>query len=81
MKFKAIFLIFGLLTAFANTTFAASGENNLVDSFYESGKIKVVVAGLGIVLAVLIFYMVRLDRKLGKLEKEHGMDHKKIIDK
>ncbi|HLP11348.1 MAG TPA: hypothetical protein VK177_05390 [Flavobacteriales bacterium] len=77
MKFKVFFLIFGLLTAFANTTFAASGENNLIDGFYGSGKIKVVIAGLAIVLAILIFYLVRLDRKLGKLEKEHGIDTKK----
>ncbi|HYG49965.1 MAG TPA: hypothetical protein VD905_03635 [Flavobacteriales bacterium] len=81
MKFKAIFLIFGLLTGFAGTTFAQANETNLVDSFYASGKIKVVIAGLGIVLAILIFYLVRLDRKLGKLEKEHGIDKKVIKDK
>ena len=59
-----------LLTLLSGPIFAQGNEQNLVDSFYESGKIKVVIAGLGMVLVILILYLVRLDRKIRKFEKE-----------
>jgi hypothetical protein len=36
-----------------------------------NGKIYVVVLVLVTILAGVLFYVVRLDRKIGKLEKEH----------
>lgn len=59
-----------ILLSFTGTTFAQTNESNFIDGFYESGKIKVVIAGLGVVFAILIFYLIRLDRKITKLEKE-----------
>lgn len=67
--FKRLTLL-GLLTLLCSPIFAQSNEQNLVDSFYTSGKIKVVIASLGMVLAILIVYMIRLDRKIRKFEKE-----------
>jgi|TARA_B110000908_G_C10196219_1_gene423049 CcmD family protein len=40
------------------------------DFFYQSGKIYVVVAILVIIFSLLAFYLVRLDKKITKLEKE-----------
>lgn len=68
--FKKIFVLVGLLTLCCGSIFANGSESNLTDSFFESGKIKVVVASLGMVLVILIVYLVRLDRKIRKFEKE-----------
>lgn len=42
----------------------------MADGFRANGKIYVVIAVLLIILAGLIFYVVRLDRKINKLEKD-----------
>lgn len=67
-KFKATFmtLVCLLVVQFAN----AQTNSNVIDSFYESGKIKVVVASVLVLLFVLIFFLIRLERKVSKLEKE-----------
>jgi hypothetical protein len=56
--------------------FSAMAQDKVVKSEPEgfmrsNGKIYVVVAVVLTILAGLIIYMVRLDRKLSKLEKEH----------
>lgn len=63
--------ILALLLCLCGQTAMAQGQGNFIDGFYESGKIKVVIASVFIVLAILIFILVRLDRKLTKLEKEN----------
>lgn len=72
MKTFKTFALLCLLTFLSSPIFAQGNEQNLVDSFYESGKIKVVIAGLGMVLAILIVYLVRLDLKIRKFEKENN---------
>lgn len=69
--FKKLFLAMVLLLAASETVLAQTpvNEANFIDSFYSSGKIMVVIAGLGLVLAILVFYLVRLERKLNKIEK------------
>ena len=42
----------------------------MADGLRANGKIYVVVMVLVTILAGVLFYMVRLDRKIGKLEKE-----------
>jgi len=42
----------------------------MADGLRANGKIYVVVLVLVTILAGVLFYMVRLDRKIGKLEKE-----------
>lgn len=71
MRTFKIFALLTLLTLFAPSIFAQGNEANpnLIDSFYESGKIKVVIAGVGLVLAILLVYLVRLDRKIKKFEQ------------
>jgi len=49
----------------------SNGEKaEMADSMRSNGKIYVVVAVVLVILAGLIFYLVGLDRKISKLEKE-----------
>jgi len=63
---KKIFSI-GLLTFFA--LFANAQGTTMADQMRENGKIYVVIAVMLTILAGLVFYLVRLDRKISKLEK------------
>jgi hypothetical protein len=52
--------------------FAQNGmpEVKMADSFRSSGKIYVVIAVILTIFAGLIIYLVRLDRKISRLEKQ-----------
>ncbi|MBK7964496.1 MAG: CcmD family protein [Bacteroidetes bacterium] len=58
-----VFLIINLPSAVAQ-------EVEMGDVMRSEGKIYVVVAVAFIALAILSFYMIRIDRKVSKLEKE-----------
>lgn len=47
-------------------------EVQMADALRADGKIYVVVAVLAVLLAGLLLYVVRLDRKITRLEKESG---------
>ena len=49
---------------------ATTDAPEMADALRQSGKIYVVVAVITIVLAGLLAYLISLDRKLGRLEKE-----------
>jgi CcmD family protein len=49
---------------------AGAQQVEMADRFRADGKIYVVVAVLGAILLGLILYVVRLDRKITKLEKD-----------
>ena len=55
-----------LVTLFAN---AGDGDTKMADIMKENGKIYVVIAVMLTILAGLVLYLVRLDRKISKLEK------------
>lgn len=61
-----ILLTFLLLNGFT----AQAQSNDLTDFFYSSGKIYVVTGCLLLILAGIIFYLIRLDRKIKRLEKD-----------
>lgn len=66
---KILMMIFAL--AMYNITFAQA-ENARVDNMMRSeGKIYVVLAVVLTIFAGLLFYLVRLDRKITRLEKEN----------
>ena len=44
----------------------------MADTFREDGKIYVVVLGLVIILTGVILFLIRVDRKIFKLEKRIG---------
>ncbi len=45
-------------------------EVEMADRMRADGKIYVVVSVVGILLAGMLFYVISIDRKLGRLEKE-----------
>lgn len=50
---------------------AQNGKVEMADTMRSNGKIYVVVAVIIAIFAGIIIYLVRLDRKLTKLEKNH----------
>ncbi|MES2591820.1 MAG: CcmD family protein [Bacteroidota bacterium] len=54
-------------SAFAQET---TEKVEMADSLYQSGKIYVVVTVLAILFVGITGYLISLDRKIGKLEKE-----------
>jgi hypothetical protein len=49
--------------------FAQDSSAEMADTFRSNGKIYVVVAVMLTILAGIILYLVRLDRKISRLEK------------
>jgi hypothetical protein len=69
---QALFLLFSWLISLpvlAQDT-AAAKKVEMADQFRADGKIYVVIAVLVTILLGLITYVVRLDRKISRLEKE-----------
>ena len=65
------FLQFALFTATAALAQTPGAEpTEMADALRQSGKIYVVVAAVVIIVAGLLFYLISLDRKVSKLEKE-----------
>ncbi len=65
--FKNILLC--IFSFFSLNSFAAV-ETNFIESFYSSGKIYVVFAGVFLVLIMLLVVIIRMDLRLSKMEKE-----------
>lgn len=54
----------------SNTAFAQGNSDFLDDTFFRDGKYYVAVLILAIIFAAIITYLVILDRKVSRLEKE-----------
>ncbi len=70
MKHKCytlLFSIFAMLQAFAQQP---SSTVEMADTFRSNGKIYVVVAVILTIFAGIILYLIRLDRKLTRMEKD-----------
>ncbi len=52
--------------------YTALAQTPVADFFYQSGKIYVVIAILVIIFSLITFYLVRLDKKITKLEKDRN---------
>jgi CcmD family protein len=65
---KKIVFLFVLLLA-SVLTFAQDKKTEMADTMRSNGRIYVVVAVVVTILAGLILYIIRIDRKLSKLEK------------
>lgn len=62
-----------LLTAFCALAQApAADQPEMADALRQSGKIYVVVLVVVIIVSGLLLYLVRLDRKVSRLEQEIG---------
>lgn len=43
----------------------------MADAFRQNGKIYVVVLGLVIILTGVVLFLIRVDRRLARMEKQH----------
>ena len=66
---KNIFRLLSFLSFLLLSTVLHAQTNN-ADTMRSNGRIYVVIAIIVTILTGLILYMVRVDRKIGKLEKE-----------
>jgi len=67
---KPVLLFFLFFTC--TLLFAQQGQKiEMADTMRDNGKIYVVVAVLLTILAGILLYLIRLDRKISKLEKEN----------
>lgn len=69
MKWTRIFLLFGILCLSAEGYAQTSGTPEMADALRSDGKIYTVVVGLVIILTGVIVYLLRIDRKVHRLEK------------
>ena len=61
--------LISILTFIFLVFFANAQDVKMADVMKENGKIYVVIAVMLTILAGLVLYLVRLDRKISKLEK------------
>jgi len=61
--------LISILTFISLIFFANAQDVKMADIMKENGKIYVVIAVMLTILAGLVLYLVRLDRKISKLEK------------
>jgi CcmD family protein len=65
-----------LITLFLRTVLVAQPNNSagsgveMADSLYQSGKIYVVITVITVIFIGIIAYMILLDKKISKLERE-----------
>ena len=66
-----------LLTSLMVTLLALAQDTSvdMADTMRKEGKIYVVVAIILTIFAGIIFYLIRLDRKITRLEKEEKLNH------
>lgn len=63
-------LLFFILSVMAGSAAQAQDTVQMADTMRQEGKIYVVVAIILTIFAGIILYLVRLDRKIAKLEKQ-----------
>jgi hypothetical protein len=61
--------LISILTLIFFTFFANAQDVKMADMMKENGKIYVVIAVMLTILAGLVLYLIRLDRKISRLEK------------
>ena len=69
-KIVAMKKLISILTFIFLAFLANAQDVNMSDIMKENGKIYVVIAVMLTILAGLVLYLVRLDRKISKLEKK-----------
>lgn len=69
-SFASVLLLLFSFWAKAQQT---SQSVEMADAFRSSGKIYVVVAVILVIFAGIILYLIRLDRKISKLEDHQGL--------
>ena len=70
MKYSIALLTFILLTCSLQVFAPDNAPVEMADTLRRDGKIYTVVAGLVVVLTGFVVFLIRVDRKLHKLEEE-----------
>ncbi|MDB4088964.1 hypothetical protein N9544_04995 [Flavobacteriales bacterium] len=65
---KITILLISFIAFISNISLAQ--DNAIEQTFHESGKINVVVAVVSVIFVGIIFYLIKLERKISKLEKD-----------
>ena len=68
-KIVAMKKLISVLTLLFVAFFSNAQDVTMADAMKENGKIYVVIAVMLTILAGLVVYLIRLDRKISKLEK------------
>ncbi|MCA8832840.1 CcmD family protein [Hymenobacter pini] len=63
-------LLVAMLLPVLRVSAQTADQPEMADALRQSGKIYVVVAVIAVVLAGLLFFLISLDRRLSRLEKE-----------
>lgn len=72
MLLKKIYFILNLLVLSSISTFAQQPQSvDMADAFRADGKIYVVITVVTIILLGIFVYLISLDKKIGKIEKEY----------
>ena len=70
-KLKYLFVFTALLLSWSLSFSQTDGDKvDMADTMRSNGRIYVVVAVVVVILVGLILYLVRLDKKISRLEKE-----------
>ena len=70
---QKIYWMLSLLVFTSTAALAQQTESvEMADTFRAEGKIYVVITVVAIILIGLLFYLISLDKKIGKLEKEYN---------
>ncbi|MFB0998189.1 MAG: hypothetical protein QMC28_05775 [Flavobacteriales bacterium] len=67
MTKKTTLLLLSFIAFISNVSLAQ--DNAIEQTFHESGKINVVVAVVMVIFIGIIFYLIKLEKKISKLEK------------
>lgn len=70
MKNKLLILCASLLLSFLGKAQSVATEPKMADAFRSEGKIYVVIAVLSIIFVCLVAYLIYIDIKVRRLEKE-----------
>jgi len=63
-------IILGLVSIYANAQTIVATKNDSVDVMRSNGKINVVMAVILIIMTGFFIYLISVDRKVSRLEKE-----------
>ena len=64
--------LFGVILLLLFTATYASAEPEMADAMRSNGKIYVVVAVLATIFAGIFIYLIYLDRKISRIEKDNN---------
>lgn len=72
MRNKLTYIYITLFTFLSNIAVSQSTKSGLEQTFHESGKINVVVAVLSVIFIGIIYFLIKTNLKINKIEKEIG---------